>query len=281
MPLTRPRASARIGMDVPAAAESHDWLLQATRQARPNGRTGRAGPASGHRRCDRATETSEPRRGRVEQLAGRVEAALEGIAQVRKSVGSLGPGLPAADGGRRSGRRRGAPPPPELRRCRGSAPGPACRRAPPARSRARCPCCRRYLRRGARRQTPESATSPPGLGRRRPARWRAPATRRDGAGEIPWLPPDAPDERVLEQSQRAASRPPTGDFGQVRSLPVPERGRMSRRHLRRGRGATDNDALPGTRSATDGSATVQARSRCQLAGRCRSGVHRRPRRSPV
>ena len=72
--------------DVPAAAESHDGLLQRPGKLARMDELVEPGPQAVIGDADRATETSEPRRGRVEQLAGRVEAALEGIAQVRKSV---------------------------------------------------------------------------------------------------------------------------------------------------------------------------------------------------
>ena len=153
----------RLGLDrhhVAAVAQRDDRLLERAAQLRADERVqAPAQPVVGD--PDGRAQAAQPRRGRVEQLPDRVEAARERAAQRRQRM-QLAPEVaqerPPLVGERRS---RGAPSRRASRRSRGTGRAPAGRRGPPARWPGRCRAPRRRRPRHAR-----SGASGPGRSHR-------------------------------------------------------------------------------------------------------------------
>ena len=123
--------------DVAAVAQGDDRLLEGAAELRADERVEpSAQPVVGD--PDGRPEAAQPRRGRVEQLPDRVEAAGERAAQRRQRVQLASRGRAAAAAARRRATSRAAPSHRACRRSRGTGPGRGARRGPPARSPGRC-----------------------------------------------------------------------------------------------------------------------------------------------
>ena len=125
------------GHDVAPVAERDDRLLERAAELRADERV-EPPPQAVVGDPDRGPQPAEPRRGGVEQLADRIEAARQRRAEGRQRVELRARARAAAAAARRRGTSPGAPSRRASRRSRGTATARAGRRGPRARSPARC-----------------------------------------------------------------------------------------------------------------------------------------------
>ena len=285
-----PRAGLGLDRhDVAAVAERDDRLLERAAELRADERV-QASPQPVVGDADRRAQAAETRRGRVEQLPDRIEAARERAAQRRAAGGAPGRGRAGAAGARRRARSPGGRSRRGSRRARGTAPARGGRRGPRARWPVRCRGRPRSRRPDAPSRSARAwSVSSSAARRRRPGRPTARAPRPGGGTAGTRSPRPGAPGRAGTRAGRSSGRPSAARAASARRARTGDRRvpgerespRAARPRLagvgdadpRRGHDGRDRDDPVGP---ARGGAATRGRT-----GRCRSSDRSSPNAAPT